>query len=186
MRVKLYFIDSSLSLYWLWMRIFRNILFRPFICRIVKRIMRYDRLGSSPDGWMTRLRRLHFNLIERLKFSFMFGDRIIFFRTLWKHLVAEGYPIIRSGLIFTSISECNGWSFSTSTLMGGRWWSWDLPGCGTYSVSACALMGYANFGLALWDNTILLLFWNFDGEIEIFGGSIIDGDIMRDDLFTSL
>ena len=47
-------------------------------------------------------------------------------------------------------------------------------------MSADSLMRYENFRLALGDKTVFRFFWNFDGEIEILVGSIIDGDVMRE------
>ena len=47
-------------------------------------------------------------------------------------------------------------------------------------MSANSLMRYENFRLALGDKTVFRFFWNFDGEIEILVGSIIDSDVMRE------
>ena len=172
--------NSAFVLYWLGVWTLRNVLLWPFDGWMLKGIMRDDWLRGPSYGWMCGLRRLHFYLIKRLKFSLVSCDGIIFFWAWRKHLVTQGYPIVRSRLILTSVSESDGRSFGTSTLM--RWWwrPWYLSGSGADSMSADSLMRYENFRLALGDKTVFRFFWNFDGEIEILVGSIIDGDVMRE------
>ena len=152
MRIELNFIDSTLIFNRLRVRTLRNVIL--WISDMLMFIRMWNYWFCCPSNWWILRWRwwqrwLHLNLIKRLKFSFMSCDRIRLFRACWKHLMTESCLIIRSWLIFASISKSNRRSLRTSTFMRRRWRSWDFSWSSADSMSTDTLMRNMNFGLTL-------------------------------------